>query len=331
MRLGRCVRQGLSARWDGACRHTLAAMRLVFAGTPQLAVPTLEALVAAGHEVAAVLTRPDAPVGRKRVLTPSSVAAAATALGLPVLRATRPGPQEAAEIAARSPELGVVVAYGGILREPLLSTPRHGWINLHFSMLPRWRGAAPVQRGIIAGEKTTGVSIFRLEEGLDTGPLFFQREVAIGDEETAGELLGRLAAEGADDVVATVGDIAAGAVPIPQQGASSYASKLERGDAVIDWSQDAAGIVARIRGVTPEPGAITTFGEASLKVLRARTGGAAAPVTPPGTLYRDGRRVLVAAGIGAVELLEVQPAGKRAMPAADWLRGLPDADGIRLG
>ncbi|GGA57238.1 methionyl-tRNA formyltransferase [Pseudoclavibacter endophyticus] len=301
-------------------------MRLVFAGTPDVAVPTLDALHAADHEIAAVVTRPDAPVGRKRVLTPSRVARRADELGLDVLRAARLGDDETRAIAALKPELGVVVAYGGLIRPPLLAVPAHGWINLHFSLLPAWRGAAPVQRAVLSGARSTGVSVFRLEAGLDTGPTFVRRRVAIGPDETAGELLERLGVEGAQDVLDAIEAIEAGAEPVAQAGEPTYAPKLRADDGRIDWAQSTADVSARIRGATPEPGATTTFRGAPYKVLRARVG-ATAPDGEPGRIRLEDGRVLVDTHDGTIELVTVQPPGKRGMPALDWVRGARDADG----
>ncbi|MGO1544893.1 MAG: methionyl-tRNA formyltransferase [Gulosibacter sp.] len=304
-------------------------MRIAFAGTPDAAVPTLEGLVEAGHVIVVVLTREDASAGRKRRVFPSPVAARAEALGLPVLKANRIDDEVTASILAAEPELGVVVAYGGIIREPLLSGPRDGWINLHFSLLPRWRGAAPVQRAIMAGDKETGVAVFQLEAGLDTGPTFVNRPVAIGADETARELLTRLAAEGVSDVLDTVTQIAAGsAVARAQDGPATHAAKLGTADGFIDWHDSATSLHARIRGVTPDPGAATTWKGERFKIHRV--GIADATDLPPGEVQLRDRQVLIGCGTGALELLEVQPAGKKAMVASDWLRGVQD-EGVRLG
>src|SRR5690606_27474389 len=193
-------------------------LRIVFAGSPAAAVPSLEALLAGPHEVVAVVTRDDAPLGRKRVLTPTPVADAAEAAGVPVLKANRIG-AIADDLDALDPDLGVIVAYGGLVRDPVLSRPRLGWINVHFSLLPSWRGAAPVQRAIIAGDRTTGVTIFQLVPELDAGPVFATEEHAIGAHETAGHLLDRLATEGADLLTRVVDDLDAGtAAPVEQIG-----------------------------------------------------------------------------------------------------------------
>ena len=297
-------------------------MRLVFAGTPAPAVPTLERLVAGPHEVVGVVTRPPAPLGRKRVLTPSPVAQAAARLGVPVIEAARLDEQATAAISALEPDLGVIVAYGGLVREPLLSSPVHGWINLHFSLLPAWRGAAPVQRALIAGDPVTGASVFQLVAELDAGDVFATEQRAVLTGETAGELLEALALSGAELTAGVVDAIATGtAVSTPQAGEPSFAPKLTIDDARLDWTQPTATVDARFRGVTPEPGAFTEVDGARLKVLDARPFDGEARVAP-GVVGAAGRRILVGTSDGAVELLRVQPAGRTAMGAADWWRGL---------
>ena len=297
-------------------------LRLVFAGTPAPAVPTLERLVAGPHEVVGVVTRPPAPLGRKRVLTPSPVARAAERLGVTVVEAARLDEPATAAIAALEPDLGVIVAYGGLVREPLLSLPRHGWINLHFSLLPAWRGAAPVQQALIAGDTVAGASVFQLVAELDAGDVFATERRAVGAGETAGELLEALAISGADLTAGVVDAIAAGtAVSTPQAGEPSFAPKLAIDDARLDWAQPTAAVDARFRGVTPEPGAFTEVDGARLKVLEARPfDGHDHPVA--GHVRAQGRRIVVGTADGAVELLRVQPAGRTAMGAADWWRGL---------
>ncbi|BDI22772.1 methionyl-tRNA formyltransferase [Herbiconiux sp. L3-i23] len=299
-------------------------MRIVFAGTPDVAVPSLDALLAAGHDVAAVVTRPDAPVGRKRVLTPSPVAHHAEALGLKVLKSARADDALTAEVAALAPELGVVVAYGGLLRRPLLETPRLGWINLHFSLLPRWRGAAPVQRAVIAGDEITGANVFQLEEGLDTGPVFGGIETPTADK-TAGQLLDELSRSGAGllaDVVARLAD--GTAVAVPQQGEATHAPKLSVTDGVLDVSRSAEEVLQRFRGTTPEPGASLSIEGDRVKVLAAAAAQSELRVAP-GDVVADGRHALLGTGSDAIELLLVQPAGRKPMPGADWLRGRPGA------
>jgi methionyl-tRNA formyltransferase len=295
-------------------------MRLVFAGTPAVAVPALRTL-AARHEVAAVVTRPDAPLGRKRVLTPSPVAVAAEELGLPVIKAARLDADATAEITATGAELGVIVAYGGLVREPLLSVPRLGWINLHFSLLPRWRGAAPVQWSVIAGDTVTGATVFQLVPGLDAGPIWSSRSTPIAPHETAGTLLARLADSGAAQLADTVDGIAAGTLtPLEQVGEVTLAPKLTIDDARLDFTLDLDTVYRRLLGVTPEPGAFFTLDGMRVKVLEA----APARDTPrlePGRLELVGRTLLVGTATAPLELTTVQPAGKKPMPAADWWRG----------
>jgi methionyl-tRNA formyltransferase len=294
-------------------------MRLVFAGTPAVAVPSLTAL-ASGHDIAAVITREDAPLGRKRVLTPSPVAAAAEERGLPVIRANRLREEVTEQVRELAPDLGVIVAYGGLVREPLLSLPRLGWINLHFSLLPRWRGAAPVQHAVIAGDRETGAAVFQLVPELDAGDVFAELRRPIGPDETAGELLEALAADGAALLADTVDRLEAGtAVATPQTGEPTLAPKLTIDDGRLDFTRAADEVYARLRGVTPEPGAHALLHGERFKILRAaRTSGEA---LPPGSVEARGRSIVVGTGTEPLELLIVQPTGKRAMPAADWWRG----------
>lgn len=298
-------------------------LRLVFAGTPAAAVPALERLAAGDHEVVGVVTRPAAPLGRKRVLTPSPVAQAAERLGLPVIEAARLDAAATAAIEALRPDLGVIVAYGGLVREPLLSAPTHGWVNLHFSLLPAWRGAAPVQHALIAGDGETGASVFRLVPELDAGDVFAMRSRAIGSE-TSGELLDDLAVSGAELLTDVVDAIAAGtAIATEQTGEPSFAPKLTIDDARLDWRRPAAEVLARFRGVTPEPGAWTTLDGQRLKVIELATTTDAADATamPPGMIALHDRRVLIGTGTAPLELRRVQPSGRTAMAAADWWRG----------
>ena len=297
-------------------------MRLIFAGTPEAAVPSLDALAASDHEIVRVVTRPPAPLGRKRVLTPSPVDARAGELGLPVLRADRLRATETAELTALDADLAVIVAYGALVAEPLLSAPRLGWVNLHFSLLPRWRGAAPVQRALIAGDTETGVDVFQLEAGLDTGPILASEIVAIGALETAGHLLTRLAGIGAGVLARTVDALAAGTVtPEPQVGEPTAAPKLRLADGRLEWAEPADRVLARIRGCTPEPGAWTTAGDRRLKVLAAAPARDASALAA-GAVTATSNGVLVGCGGGgALELVMVQPEGRGAMPADAWLRG----------
>lgn len=294
-------------------------MRIVFAGSPAAAVPSLEAL-AARHEVALVVTRAASPQGRKRVLTPTPVAAAAERLGLPVLEANRLDAAATDAIAAVGAALGVVVAYGGLVREPLLSTPEHGWINLHFSLLPAYRGAAPVQRALVAGEHETGVSVFRLVPELDAGPIVRMVAAPVPPLATAGELLSDLADSGARVLVDAVDAIADGSATfVAQEGEPSFAPKLALADGRLRLDEPAAVVLDRFRGVTPEPGAHVLLGGERVKVL-ALARSAADPL-PAGTARLVGKDAVLGTGTGALALGEVQPAGRQAMRAADWLRG----------
>ncbi|PZU46200.1 MAG: methionyl-tRNA formyltransferase [Microbacterium sp.] len=296
-------------------------MRVVFAGTPEPAVPSLRVLAASGHDLVGVVTRHDAPLGRKRVLTPSPVAQAAAELDLPVIKADRLDAPATEAIAALRPDLGVIVAYGGFVREPLLSLPTHGWINLHFSLLPRWRGAAPVQHALIAGDRVTGAAVFQLVPELDAGDVFAQLRYDIPRSATAGEVLGALAVRGADLVMGVVDAIACGSArAIPQAGEPTLAPKLTLADGALDLARSADAVLDRFRGTTPEPGAHVDVDGQRLKILAAHRG---PEVTlAPGEFALHGREVLLGAGEGTVLLKTVQPAGKGAMIAADWWRGL---------
>ncbi|XPP25754.1 MAG: methionyl-tRNA formyltransferase [Leucobacter sp.] len=295
-------------------------MRILFAGTPEFAVPSLRALTGAGHEVVGVITREDAPLGRKRVLTPSPVAQTAAELGLPVMKANRLGAEATAWAEGLGAELGVIVAYGGLVREPLLSLPAHGWINLHFSELPRWRGAAPVQRALMAGEQRLGVTVFRLVSELDAGAVLSRGSRDFPPGTPAGDALTELAVFGTEAlqraILALEADPAAGE---PQHGETSYAHKLDRDDARLDLARPAALVLAHWAGVTPEPGAWVLFEGQPLKLHELRE---ADPVPSPegAVTLREGRAILSLPG-GALELLRVQPAGKAAMDGAAWLRG----------
>jgi methionyl-tRNA formyltransferase len=308
-------------------------VRLVFAGTPEVAVPSLDALAASSHQVVAVVTRPDAPAGRGRSLVPSPVRLRADALGLRVLTpssAKDPGFHEA--LRELAPDACPVVAYGALLPRAALDIPGHGWVNLHFSLLPAWRGAAPVQRAVMAGDDVTGASTFLIEEGLDTGPVFGTMTETVRPTDTAGDLLGRLAVAGAGLLVATMDGLENGSLvakPQPAEGVS-LAPKLTVDDARVDWSRPAFVVDRLVRGCTPNPGAWTTFRGERVKLE---------PVTPAddptngpaGTLVVTKRDVHVATGSGNVRLGVVQGHGKKPMPAADWARGLRIEPGERFG
>lgn len=305
-------------------------MRLVFAGTPAAAVPTLKRL-ATLHDVVAVVTRPDAPRGRRRVLTPSPVAQTADDLGLPVIRAARLDDDATAKITALRPELGVIVAYGGLVREPLLSAPDAGWINLHFSLLPAWRGAAPVQRALIAGDRELGASVFQLVPELDAGDVFAMRTIDVAPTATAEQALEALAQDGAELTAEVVAGIADGtARSAPQQGEPTLAPKLTLGDGLLDWAQPLDRVFARFRGVTPEPGAYTTIDGQRLKILESTpaNGGEA---LEPGRIVAAKSELLIGTASSPLAVTRVQPAGKGAMNAVDWWRGQRDAEGLRAG
>jgi methionyl-tRNA formyltransferase len=302
-------------------------LRLIFMGTPDFAVPALDAIVAAGHRIAAVYTRAPRPAGRGQAERPSPVHARALALGLPVrMPATLRDPAVQAEFAATGADAAVVVAYGLILPQPVLDAPRHGCLNIHASLLPRWRGAAPIQRAIMAGDAETGVSIMRMEAGLDTGPVALAEAVPIGPGDTAGDLHDRLAALGARLVVealARLPDLAF--LPQPEAGAT-YAAKIDKAEARVDWTRPAPEVDRLIRGLSPFPGAWTEIGGERVKLLASRL---ADGQGAPGEVLDAAPTV--ACGTGAVRLLRLQRAGRGAQEAEAFLRGFPLAPGDRLG
>jgi methionyl-tRNA formyltransferase len=304
-------------------------VRVVFAGTPQAALPSLDAIARSRHELIAVITRPDAPAGRGRRLEASPVKVRAQELGLPVLTPhSVKEPEFLDELERLEPDACPVVAYGNLVPQAALDLPPHGWINLHFSLLPAWRGAAPVQHAIMAGDEMTGASTFRLERGLDTGPVYGVMTEAIRPTDTAGDLLERLAQGGAGLLVATLDGIERGdlvAKPQPAEGVS-HAPKVEVADARVVWAKPARAIDRLIRGCTPAPGAWTTFRGERLKL--APVIHAAPDEVPghgtlePGTLLVTKQAVFVGTGTVPVRLGIVQAHGKRPMPAADWARGI---------
>jgi len=300
-------------------------MRLVFAGTPEVALPSLDALAASRHEVLAVLTRPDAPAGRGRRIVRSPVARWADERGVEVLTPRRVGdPDLLARLGRLRPDCCPVVAYGGLIPRVALDLPGHGWANLHFSLLPAWRGAAPVQRALIAGDQITGATTFRIEQDLDTGPVYGVLTETVRPRDTAGDLLARLAHAGAGLLAATVDGIEDGslrAVPQPADGVS-HAPRLRVEEARVDWSAPAVSIDRLVRGCTPSPGAWTLFrgGRVKLGPLRPvpeRHG----PDLPPGRVLAERHRVLVGTATVPVELGEVRSGGRRPVPAPDWARG----------
>ena len=300
----------------------LGGVRLVFAGTPEVAVPALDALVASRHEVVAVLTRPDAPAGRGRTPKESPVARRAAELGIDVLKPASPsGPEFLNQLAELNPDCCPVVAYGAILSREALDLPVFGWVNLHFSVLPAWRGAAPVQRSIMAGDEVTGACVFSIVEELDAGPVLGLLTERILDTDTAGDLLDRLAQYGAGLLKDAMDHIEDGDISAQNQNGHglSYAPKITVGDARIDWNRPAFAIDRQIRGCTPAPGAWTTLDGKRFKV---------GPVTnsaenslKPGDISVGKNAVSIGTATTDVVLVEVQPHGKKRMNAADWGRG----------
>ncbi len=309
-------------------------MRIVFAGTPETAVPSLEALVRSSHDVVAVVTRPDARAGRGRGVRPSPVRAAAEHHGIPVLAPARADePEFLAALADLAPDACAVVAYGALLRRAALQIPPRGWVNLHFSLLPAWRGAAPVQHAVIHGDEITGASVFRIEEGLDTGPVLGTMTETVRARDTAGDLLERLAHGGADLLVACLDGLQSGdIVPEPQPAEGiSRAPKLSVEDARIDWDRPAFAIDRMVRGCTPSPGGWTLFRGQRLKVGPVEPVDRTDATGGPGSVHVGKHEVTVMTASGAVRLGDVQPHGKKSMAAADWARGARIESGEVLG
>lgn len=310
----------------------MTPVRLVFAGTPAVAVPALAAVAASDHELVAVVTRPDAPAGRGRGLVRSPVGAWADEHGVEVLTPARPRePEFLDRLRELAPDCAPVVAYGALVPPAALEIPRHGWVNLHFSLLPAWRGAAPVQHAVLHGDELTGASVFELEEGLDTGPVYGTLTDEIRPTDTSGDLLERLAHSGAGLLVAVLDAIAAGtgrAEPQPADGVS-LAPKLTVEDARVRWGDPAFAVDRRIRACTPAPGPWTTFRGERVKlgpVVPVPDG----PELKPGELLVEKSRVLAGTGTVPVTLGEVRAAGKKAMPASDWARGVRVSGGEEL-
>ena len=319
-------------------------MRLVFAGTPQTAVPALDALLASRHEVAAVVTRPDAPAGRGRKVEASPVAQRAAAAGLEVLSPDRPrDPEFLARLREIGPDCCPVAAYGALLPQAALDIPPNGWVNLHFSILPAWRGAAPVQHAILHGDDVTGASTFLIVKELDAGPVYGVLTEPVRPDDTTGTLLGRLAHSGAELLVATLDGIEDGtvkAVPQPAEGVS-FAPKITPADARVDWKLPAHVVDRQVRACTPDPGAWTELDGVRLKLgpiaLTPGTGdpGGGGSVAPPdlapGELQVGRNAVLVGTGSRPVLLGDVQAPGKRRMTAPEWARGLRSGGPVRFG
>ncbi len=303
-------------------------LRLAFMGTPEFAVPALRSLAAAGHEIAAVYCQPPRPAGRGQKERPSAVQAAAAAAGLPVhTPASLRKPDAQAAFAALELDVAVVAAYGLILPKPILDAPRHGCLNIHASLLPRWRGAAPIQRAILAGDAMTGITIMQMDEGLDTGAILLQETVPVDAGATAATLHDALAECGAALIVQALDGLESGALePRPQPDAGvTYAKKIEPADARIDWRNTAEVIERQVRAFAPRPGAWFELDGTRVKVLAA---GVIAGVGEPGTVLDD--RLTVACGEGALQLLHLQREGRRALDREAFLRGAPVAKGTRL-
>jgi methionyl-tRNA formyltransferase len=309
-------------------------VRVVFAGTPDVALPSLTALLESRHQVVGAVTRPDARAGRGRALTASPVKQAAQAAGVEVLTPLHPrDPDFQARLRDLAPEACPVVAYGALLPQSALDIPRHGWVNLHFSLLPAWRGAAPVQRALMAGDTVTGASTFRIEAGLDTGPVFGTMTEAIRSTDTAGDLLGRLAAAGAGLLVATLDGIEDGTLAARPQSHDgvSHAPKLTVAEAQVRWDHPAFAVDRLVRGCTPDPGAWTTFRGQRVALGPVSLFTHDAPSLPPGRLLADKKSVVVGTATGPVLLSTVRPQGKKEMAAADWARGVRIDVGEDLG
>lgn len=307
-------------------------MRVVFAGTPEPALPALDAIADSAHELVGVVTRPDAPAGRGRRLVASPVAQRAEQLGVPVLKPVHPrDPDFQRELEALAPDCCPVVAYGALLPQSALDIPVHGWVNLHFSCLPAWRGAAPVQHAIWAGDEVTGATTFRIVKELDAGPTFGVMTERIRPQDTAGDLLSRLAEGGAGLLVATLDGIEEGTLearPQPADGVT-FAPKITTDDARVEWAEPAVAVDRRVRACTPAPGAWTTYAGERMKLGPVAV--EAGTELAPGRLEVRKDAVLVGTGTEAVRLGEVKAFGKKQMPAADWARGARVETGARLG
>lgn len=310
-------------------------MRVLFLGTPEFAVPTLDALASASYPILAVYTQPDRPKGRGGQLASSPVKNAAIRLRLPIFQPERiRRPENVAALTALEPDVIVVVGYGQIIPQSIIDIPRHGILNVHASLLPKYRGAAPVQWAIANGEPDTGITIMRIDAGLDTGDMLLKWSAPILPQETAPELAARLAPHGASLLIDALKQIEAGAAEYtPQNNAeASYAPILKKEDGRVDWSRDARGIYNRLRGFTPWPGAYSGFRSRTLHIVRGAVTDNAAEQAPPGTLRQEKRRLFAACGENtSLELLEVQLEGKKRMSAADFLNGYSVKSGEILG
>ena len=297
-------------------------MKIIFAGTTVHAAEVLRHLASSMHEVVGVLTREDALVGRKGILTASPVAELAESLAMPLIKANKVGQKETEQISALQPDLGIVIAYGALLKKPALDAPTYGWLNLHFSILPAHRGAAPVQHSILSGETDTGVSIFKLDEGMDTGPILATVPTQIQPDENSGVLLDRLTKLGITAIDACLAQIDAGIANfVSQSGTPSIARKITRSDAKIDWNQPAKKVELQVRAMNPEPMAWTVLGGQPFRVIEAR----ASHLTNAGLVGAvsdiEGKVYATCGESSLLQLISVQPSGKNVMSAADWLRG----------
>jgi methionyl-tRNA formyltransferase len=301
-------------------------MRVVFMGTPEFSVPVLDALVDAGHEIAAVYCQPPRPAGRGKKDRPTPVHARAEALGLEVRHpVSLKGAEEQAAFAALEADVAVVVAYGLILPQAVLDAPKHGCLNIHASLLPRWRGAAPIHRAIMAGDAETGICIMQMEAGLDTGPVLLRQSTPIGAEETTAGLHDRLSEMGAGLIVEALACLPGLTPEVQPDEGVTYAAKIDKGEAQIDWSQPAEEVDRKIRGLSPFPGAWCEIDGQRVKLLASRL---AKGIGEAGEVLDDS--LTVACGSGAVELLRLQRAGKAAQDREVFLRGFPVAKGARL-
>ena len=297
-------------------------MRILFAGTPSTAADVLEGLISSGHEIVAVLTREDSPVGRKKVLTPSAVAEVALAHGLPTIKANKVSSAVLAEISQYQIDLAIVVAYGVILRREALDAIPNGWLNLHFSKLPRWRGAAPVQHAIWSGDKETAVTLFKIEEGLDTGPVLGLAESVIEPDETSGELLKRLSSIGVTLLNQELPRLYAGSFNLSeQQGSVTLAPKIQRVDARINFTSTSKKVENLVRAMNPEPMAWCELDGEPLRVLRARSVQGSFALAPGEVLVQEDLVLVGCGSESALELIEVQPASKTPMTAKSWMNG----------
>ena len=292
-------------------------MQIAVAATPEVALPTLEALLASGHDLVAVITQPDRPAGRGLTLKESPVAIWAKDRGITV---RKPVDQAELKIAVTDIDLVITIGFGVIIKEEILNLPKHGFINLHFSLLPKWQGAAPVQRAIEAGDETTGVTVFKLDKGMDTGPIYRQKEIAMPDEATTSSLLQDLGIIGAPVVLDAIIAIESDEIPLVQSEIGrSRAEKLSKDEGRIDWQLPSKKIERKIRAFYPAPGAWTTFRDEALKIESANARESKAG--QPGQILLEGKELFVCTSEGSLQIFSVKPAGKGSMPAMDWVNG----------